>query len=101
MELIIKRRDFPSGIARFCTKQLKQIAFARWYEENIYDNTIPKNSLKHKTYGVWFGIRTEESRARKEKYSKLNRKEYYDPNLIFPKSYRGYIAKHYFSGFQY
>ena len=83
-EAILYRRDFPSGLARFCTSNLKQKAFIEWYR-TIYD---PK--VHHE---VWFGMRTQESYSRKIKYKDIKRTEYYEPNDIFPKTYDKKISK--------
>lgn len=50
---------FPNSAARGCTQRLKQEPFARWLMANGYnkDNCV-----------IWFGMRSDESRTREEKY---------------------------------
>lgn len=50
---------FPNSAARGCTQRLKQEPFARWLIANDY---TPENCE------IWFGMRSDESDERKEKY---------------------------------
>lgn len=53
---------FPNSAARGCTQRLKQEPFAHWLMANGYnkDNCI-----------IWFGMRSDESRTRDEKYGHI------------------------------
>lgn len=84
-EIIATRGLFPHAKSRFCTEILKQTSFLVWYENEIYDG-----KTKHE---VWFGMRSAESNARKEKYKGIDRKSYYEPGIIFPNTYNKKISK--------
>lgn len=58
--LIKAKKKFPSIICRFCTAHLKQIPMAKFLAN--------KKEIKE----LWFGIRTEESKNRKEKYQNFS-----------------------------
>jgi 3'-phosphoadenosine 5'-phosphosulfate sulfotransferase (PAPS reductase)/FAD synthetase len=50
---------FPNSAARGCTQRLKQEPFARW----LLDKGYTKDNAE-----IWFGMRSDESRARESKY---------------------------------
>ena len=56
-DMIEKKNALPNAMSRFCTDELKQKPFKEWLRRN-------KNIRS-----VWIGIRAEESKARKERYS--------------------------------
>jgi 3'-phosphoadenosine 5'-phosphosulfate sulfotransferase (PAPS reductase)/FAD synthetase len=53
---------FPSSAGRGCTKELKQRPFLAWLQENDFNHTNCE---------IWFGMRAEESRERKDKYGEV------------------------------
>jgi len=57
VDLIKKKNALPNAMNRFCTAALKQKPFKEWLRNNL-DIT-----------SVWIGIRAEESKARKDRYS--------------------------------
>ncbi len=59
VSLILKKKRFPNSRMRFCTALLKQVPVALYLME--------RKDVKE----LWFGIRAEESRRRKEKYGNL------------------------------
>ena len=50
---------FPNSAARGCTQILKQLPFANW---------LKKNQFTHVNAEIWFGMRSDESRDRANKY---------------------------------
>lgn len=56
---------FPNSAARGCTQQLKQKPFAKWLIDKQFsaDNSV-----------IWFGMRSDESRDRTDKYGGLQKK---------------------------
>ena len=84
-EEILKVKEWPTGVSRYCTKELKQRAFARYYDEELLE--------PNKKYEVWLGIRTGESYQRSQKYKSIVGKEYYEPEIIFPKQFKKKVAK--------
>jgi len=66
LDLIRAKKRFPSAVCRFCTAHLKQIPMAEFL--------IDKKEIKE----LWFGIRREESKNRKEKYGFKNIWNYSD-----------------------
>lgn len=85
-EAIVARGSFPGPSVRFCTEILKQRSFLVWYEREIYDGKT--------NHEIWFGMRSAESSARKERYKGIDRTSYYEPDLLFPKIYNNKIKKH-------
>jgi len=60
LSLIRKKKRFPNSRMRFCTALLKQVPVALYL-------------MERKDVGeLWFGIRAEESRRRKEKYGDIS-----------------------------
>jgi len=53
---------FPNSAARGCTQRLKQRPFADWLQKNKYDKTNAE---------IWFGMRSDESRNRADKYGEI------------------------------
>jgi len=62
-DLIKAKKRFPSIIHRFCTVHLKQIPMAEFLTN--------RKEIKE----LWLGIRTEESKNRKEKYQNFSSKD--------------------------
>lgn len=57
---------FPNSAARGCTQQLKQKPFAKWLIDKQFsaDNSV-----------IWFGMRSDESRDRTDKYGGLTEED--------------------------
>lgn len=78
-EKVLKYKRFPVLGIRFCTEELK----------------IRETRIFLKNYGackVWYGMRLDESKERKEKYSNIVDTEEYLPNEI-QKKYPKYLGK--------
>ena len=60
ISLIVKKKRFPNSRMRFCTALLKQVPVALYLME--------RKDVRE----LWIGIRTEESRRRREKYGHLS-----------------------------
>jgi len=71
-EQVLRFNRFPSMQTRFCTKHLKIRPGKRWIEEF---------SEKNGPLEVWWGVRKDESVARKKRYLGLVGDELVDPNL--------------------
>jgi len=66
LDLIEKKKRFPSTLFRFCTSQLKIVPIA----EFLANTDLPVKEL-------WFGIRKQESQRRAKKYKDLSPEETY------------------------
>lgn len=78
-DLILVQGKFPFGLGRFCTMYLKQYAFRDWYKDNMFDGVTQ--------YQVWFGMRTQESNQRANKYGGIACDELFDIGDLFPNRY--------------
>lgn len=70
---------FPSGIARFCTDDLKMKPSKRFYE-----NLAARQGAG---FQVWYGMRTGESTQRARKYKDCNDFDLYPAHDLFPGKY--------------
>ena len=75
---------FPSGIARFCTDDLKMKPSKRFYENLA--------ARQGQGFQVWYGMRTGESPARAKKYAEHNDLDLYNAHDLFPNKYPKFLA---------
>jgi 3'-phosphoadenosine 5'-phosphosulfate sulfotransferase (PAPS reductase)/FAD synthetase len=80
---VLKHGRFPGGGARFCSEELK-IWPAKWHYKALAE--------KQGGFEVWYGMRLEESSARRRKYAARINDELYPPHEILAK-YPKYLAK--------
>ena len=64
-----KVQYFPNSAARGCTRELKQEPFLRWLQAKGYNN---------ENCEIWFGMRSDESRDRTQKYGDLSVDDSFD-----------------------
>lgn len=76
---------FPSFFARFCTDELKIIP-----SKKIYTFIA---ELWQQGFEVWYGMRSDESDARKKRYAGKVGDEVYLPHEFMPKKYPQYLGK--------
>lgn len=79
IERLEKYKRFPTSNVRFCTSDLKIRPSIKFYFE-LFKSQGP--------FEVWYGMRCNESLARKEKYSAIIDRELYEPHELlnsFPK----------------
>lgn len=74
---------FPSGIARFCTDDLKMKPSKRYYE-----NLAARQGAG---FQVWYGMRTDESQPRAKKYKDCNDIDLYPAHDLFPGKYPKFL----------
>ena len=77
---------FPSGVARFCTDDLKIKPSKRFYE-----NLVARQGIG---FQVWYGMRSSESNDRRERYKQFIDTELYLPHEVLPKKYPKYLGNH-------
>lgn len=75
----LRYERFPSGVARFCTDDLKMKPSKRFYE-----NLVARQGVG---FEVWYGMRTDESTPRAKKYKDCNDTDLYAPHDLFPSKY--------------
>lgn len=80
----LRYERFPSGIARFCTDDLKMKPSKRYYENLA--------ARQGQGFQVWYGMRTAESHARAKKYADHNDMDLYAAHDLFPKKYPKFLA---------
>lgn len=85
LSLCKKYKRFPSGVARFCTNELKINVSKKFYKELA--------EMQGEGFEVWYGMRTEESHERAKRYQDKIDNELYEPHLIMPSNYPQYLAK--------
>lgn len=80
----MKHKRFPSGVARFCTEELK-----------IWPTKRYCKALAEEQGGfeVWYGMRLEESPDRKKRYAGKVCDELYAPHEVLPGKYPKYLQK--------
>ncbi|WP_457628376.1 phosphoadenosine phosphosulfate reductase family protein [Persephonella sp.] len=83
LDVIEKKKIFPSSIRRICTDKLKREPLMKF----LY-------SLKEKGYEIeeWLGMRADESQNRKQRYGHISPDEVFEIHDIFPslpKKYKG------------
>lgn len=76
---------FPSGLARFCTDELKIGPTKRWL----------KSHAEQWGHGceVWYGMRQQESAERQKRYDGKLPEHLYAPHEVMPSKYPQYLAK--------
>lgn len=79
----LKHERFPSGIARFCTEELK-IWPTKWYCKDL--------AIEQGGFEVWYGMRTDESPDRARRYAGLVCDELYEPHEVLEK-YPKYLGR--------
>jgi len=79
----LRYRRFPSGTARFCTDDLKIKPTKRFIE-----NLAAKQG---EGFQVWYGMRQNESRERKERYKDRIDTELYPAHVVMPKKYPAHL----------
>jgi 3'-phosphoadenosine 5'-phosphosulfate sulfotransferase (PAPS reductase)/FAD synthetase len=77
-------KRFPGGGARHCTDKLKI------RETKIF---LDDYSKQHGAVEVWYGMRHQESGARKAKYAGMIESEKYHPHDLFPRKYPKRLSK--------
>ena len=80
----LKHKRFPSGVARFCTDELKM-----WPSRDGYRS----RAVSHGPFEVWYGMRQTESKKRAVKYSGLSGADTFAPHEMFPQKYPKELAK--------
>lgn len=75
---------FPSGTARFCTDDLK-IKPTKRFLENLA-------ARQGEGFEVWYGMRSDESNDRRERYKDKIDTELYAPHEVLPKKYPEHLA---------
>ena len=81
---VLRYGRFPGGGARHCTSELKMNASKKFYRAL---------SLYQRGFEVWYGVRSDESREREQRYRHRVCDELYLPNEVFPSSYPQYLGK--------
>lgn len=76
LEVCTKYKRFPGGGARHCTDELK-IRPSKFFYEWL--------AKKQGDYDVWYGMRSEESTEREERYKGKISEDLYDPHEIMDK----------------
>lgn len=71
-----KHKRFPGGGARFCTEELKI-----WPAKRFYNDFVSGNG----PFEVWYGMRAEESSARKKRYKGKIDSDLYPPHEVIAK----------------
>lgn len=84
LEKVLKHKRFPSGVARFCTDELKMKVSRDWYKTT---------AATFGAFDVWYGMRTGESKPRAQKYASYFPLERYAPHEMFPEKYPKHLAK--------
>ena len=74
---------FPSGVARFCTDDLKIKPSKRFYE-NL--------AVRQGGFQVWYGMRTAESTDRGKRYADFNDIDLYPAHEVLPSKYPKFLA---------
>lgn len=69
---------FPSGVARFCTDELKMRPSRDWYQTFVRFNG---------PFQVWYGMRSDESPEREARYRASLSMVPYEPHEVFPVKY--------------
>lgn len=83
IEKTLKYGRFPGGGARHCTDELKI------RETRIYCKTLAE---KQGGFEVWYGMRSDESAARKKRYSQKSAGDIYFPHEVLPGKYPKYLG---------
>lgn len=79
----LRWKRFPSGIARFCTDDLK-IKPTKRYLENLA-------ARQGRGFEVWYGMRQDESSERAKRYKNNIGEDLYAPHAILPNKYPAHL----------
>jgi 3'-phosphoadenosine 5'-phosphosulfate sulfotransferase (PAPS reductase)/FAD synthetase len=74
----LKYGRFPSGVARFCTDELKMRPSRDFYAAF---------ALTNGPFEVWYGMRSNESPERAKRYASVIESDLYQPHELFPVKY--------------
>lgn len=85
LSLCGRTKRFPSGVARFCTNELKIKVSKQFYKQLA--------EQQGQGFEVWYGMRSGESHERAKRYQGKLDTELYDPHEIMPSNYPKYLAK--------
>ena len=85
-EKVLKYNRFPGFSIRFCTDELKMKP-TKEYLKTL--GTTQTDSIIE----VWYGIRNDESTARKKRYAERINTELYLAHEVFPNKYPKYLSK--------
>ena len=84
LDKVKKYGRFPNAVARHCTDELKI------RETRIYCKRLAE---QQGGFEVWYGMRLNESHARKIRYADKKLGEVYPPHEVMPGKYPQYLAK--------
>lgn len=84
LQVCTKYKRFPGGGARHCTEELK-IRPSKFFYKYLAE--------KQGGFEVWYGMRSDESKEREERYRHKVAYELYAPHEVIPKKYPKYLAK--------
>lgn len=82
-EQVLKHRQFPVGGARFCTKNLKI------RETKLYCRSL---AAEQGPFEVWYGMRLDESPARRTRYAGKVGTDLYEPHEVL-RNYPKYLGR--------
>ena len=85
-EKVLKYKRFPGFSIRFCTEELKMKPTKEFLA------TLGKEQ-QGDIIEVWYGIRSDESPARKKRYLGKTNDDLYLPHEVFPGKYPKYLGK--------
>jgi 3'-phosphoadenosine 5'-phosphosulfate sulfotransferase (PAPS reductase)/FAD synthetase len=80
----LKYGRFPGGGARHCTDELKI------RETRIYCKALAE---KQGGFEVWYGMRSDESSQRAQRYAEKVSEDVYEPHEVFPGKYPKYLGR--------
>lgn len=83
-EKAIRYGRFPSGVARFCTDELKIRPTKKylWWLA----------TLQGCGFEVWYGMRSQESKDREKRYQGKVSEDLYPPHMVMPSKYPQYLG---------
>ena len=79
LDLIERKRMFPSATRRFCTDLLKTQPLNDYILEHSTEGEIMNGNVE-----LWLGIRSDESKARRVRYGHLINDDVYEYADVFP-----------------
>jgi 3'-phosphoadenosine 5'-phosphosulfate sulfotransferase (PAPS reductase)/FAD synthetase len=83
LDVCIKNKRFPGGTARHCTDALKIIPSKKFYKQL---------AEAQGGFEVWYGMRSDESKEREERYRGKISNDVYDPNDVMD-NYPKYLGR--------
>lgn len=90
-EKVLKYGRFPGGGARHCTDELKIKPSKEFYKQYAEK----WGCTKEDSFEVWYGVRSDESAARKKRYEGKAGSETCAPHEYMPSKYPQYLYKKY------